>query len=141
MVITETADGYSVLDAAGRIHEVSSEGLGNLIRRIVEDPDLPQYETQAAQVDDFATQIASAVLPNDFKFIAPPAIGLLKKAVHKLSALNVDRTVRKRTVSPEERKRKQEEAERRQRESRETSLIPRKPASRPSSLRAGRRPA
>jgi hypothetical protein len=96
LIITKKDDGtYTILDALGRVHDVATAaGLGPVCDDIVTDPQMPQYKTQAAHADNLeavATQVAEAVFPESFRFMAVPAVGLLKKAVKGLKVLSVPR--------------------------------------------------
>lgn len=89
IIVTETDDGhFTVLDAGGNVHEASSEeALGAVCRAIMDNPELPQYETVDARVaglEDMAVRVAEVVLPEDFGFMAEPAVGMLKKMVTSL---------------------------------------------------------
>jgi hypothetical protein len=97
VIITRTEDGFTVLDPNGVVHEADDEAmLGIVCSQIVNDPDLPRYETQtaqAAQVENLATKAASALLPDQFEFVAVPAVEALRKGLNKLKGrqLGVER--------------------------------------------------
>lgn len=88
IIITRTEDGFTVLDANGVVHEAPDEAsLGILCSQIVNDPELPQYETQTgqmAQVEDLATKVATTLLPDHFEFVAAPAVDALRKGIGRL---------------------------------------------------------
>lgn len=88
VIITRTEDGFTVLDANGEVHEAPDEAtLGILCSQIVNNPDLPQYETAAgemARVEDLATKVATTLLPEKFEFVAGPAVDALRMGLSKL---------------------------------------------------------
>lgn len=154
MIVTQTEDGkFTVLDAAGKVHEVSSEEeLGALCCSIVNDPDLPQYETQMAQANglsDIAAKFAEAVLPENFGFMAEPAAGLLKKAVGSLRNVNTPKrhptkihsTARSREEAAKRTKERIAEKERKKAEARLAAERRRKERPRLPSLRLSKKTA
>lgn len=133
MIVTQTEEGtFTVLDASGTLHEASSvEELGAVCHLIVNNPDLPQYETQSAQaseLEEAAIKFAEVVLPEQYSFMAAPAAGFLKKAVTKLQSVSVASGKMRIESTPESRKEGAERARKRRQEIEKKKLLAKKAA-------------
>lgn len=85
VIITKTENGYSILDTNSKVHSAEDiKQLGEVCHQILVDPTLPEYEIEASP-DDLPTRFAQAVIPENFSFIAKPAVEILKTAVNKIN--------------------------------------------------------
>jgi hypothetical protein len=84
LVVTETENGFDVVDNLGRHHSVSSEGLADLCKTLANDEALPSPDIQdldTAQLEFAMTQLTQRFLPDGLEFLARPALITLRNTV------------------------------------------------------------